>query len=491
MPALRSFTYAAKGLELASADLYSTLAYVKSVPTFAPATQELRGIRKEATALIWDRMFGRTRRITACMAAVGVAGALAVASANATIVYNSASSPLPGNLPSQAFEATQTAEFGGEVGLAGSDRLAQWVQVVMSSWGCENGTWNGGNCSTTPGTTFNEPITLNLYQVGAGGAPGAKIASITQTFAIPFRPSADATHCTGTDAGKWYDSADGACYNGFAVPITFDVSSRNITLPDDVIATVAYNTSDYGTAPYGRSTACAGSPQGCGYDSLNVALTNGSSSSAVAPTVGTNPDPNDAYVLGQGNGAYCDGGLGGIDALRLDTPAAGHQPCWTGLQPEVEIDATVPSTVIPAGVNGNTPSALTLTQLSTQPVLGTFTPGVSADYTGSMVIGATDTGTASQLTAYDPSATDTGHLVNGNLELAQPLKAGATDAANPTLTFAPVGSLASPLVLLNEAAPLANDAIAVTFKQSIGATDPLGTGSYSKTILLTLTTTTP
>ncbi len=170
MPELRRFTQTAKDLEFPFANLYSTLAYVKPVPIVAPATQELRGIRKEATALNRDRMFGRTRRITACMAAVGVAGALAAASANATIVYDNASSPLPGNLPSQAFDATQTAELGGEVGLAGSDRLAQWVQVEMSSWGCENGTWNGGNCSTTPGTTFNEPITLNLYQVGAGGA---------------------------------------------------------------------------------------------------------------------------------------------------------------------------------------------------------------------------------------------------------------------------------------------------------------------------------
>ena len=39
--------------------------------------------------------------------------------------------------------------------------------------------------------------------------------------------------------------------------------------------------------------------------------------------------------------------------------------------------------------------------------------------------------------------------------------------------------------------PVSNDAVTLDFKQSIGATDPLRTGTYAKTLTLTLTTTAP
>ena len=40
-------------------------------------------------------------------------------------------------------------------------------------------------------------------------------------------------------------------------------------------------------------------------------------------------------------------------------------------------------------------------------------------------------------------------------------------------------------------APASNDAVTVTFKQSIGAADALRTGAYAKTLTFTLSTTTP
>ena len=47
------------------------------------------------------------------------------------------------------------------------------------------------------------------------------------------------------------------CYNGFAFNITFDMSSLNLTLPNDIIVGVAYNTQTYGARPLawpGRTT---------------------------------------------------------------------------------------------------------------------------------------------------------------------------------------------------------------------------------------------
>ncbi|MEO6398550.1 MAG: hypothetical protein ABIP13_08790, partial [Tepidiformaceae bacterium] len=114
------------------------------------------------------------------------------ARAAGTVMYSSIPATLPGNVTSLAFEGTQASEFGDRVSfVAGSGTTLGSVTVVLSSWGCQAGFWQTGNCSTTPGATFTHPITLNLYQAG-GTLPGALIATQTQTFAIPYRPSADA-----------------------------------------------------------------------------------------------------------------------------------------------------------------------------------------------------------------------------------------------------------------------------------------------------------
>ena len=42
-----------------------------------------------------------------------------------------------------------------------------------------------------------------------------------------------------------------------------------------------------------------------------------------------------------------------------------------------------------------------------------------------------------------------------------------------------------------DARPTSNESVTVTFKQAIGATDALRTGTYAKTLTFTLSTTTP
>jgi len=135
----------------------------------------------------------------------------------------------------------------------------------MSSWGCQSGHWYTFDCSTTPGTTFSEPITLNVYHPPTTTTypkPGGLIESVTRTFSIPYRPSANNTHCTGANLGKWYDSSSGTCFNGLAVNITFHLH-RHVALPGSVVFGIAYNTSNFGYHPYGV-TACSTSSGGCG-----------------------------------------------------------------------------------------------------------------------------------------------------------------------------------------------------------------------------------
>ncbi|HSX43925.1 MAG TPA: hypothetical protein VLE69_01325, partial [Candidatus Saccharimonadales bacterium] len=127
--------------------------------------------------------------------------------------------------------------------------------------------------------------------------------------------------------------ADSTCYNGFATPISFSLVG---TLPDTVIVTLAYNTTDYGYQPIGPST-CSATPAGCGYDSLNVGLVNS------IPAVGTNPVPNSDYLNSTWTGAYCDNGVNGIGTLRFDTGSAGVDPACP-YQPALSVSAS------PAGV---------------------------------------------------------------------------------------------------------------------------------------------
>ena len=84
-----------------------------------------------------------------------------------------------------------------------------------------------------------------------------------------------------------------------------------------------------------------------------------------------------------------------------------------------------------------------------------------------------------------------GHLVNGSFSLPQALTAKAASAAGSGRAFAPVGAATNPTTLLTYAGPVSNDAVTVSFQQAIGASDALRTGSYSKTLTFTLSTTNP
>jgi amidase len=130
---------------------------------------------------------------------------------------------------------------------------------------------------------------------------------------------------------------------------------------------------------------------------------------------------------------------------------------------------------------------LKLGALSTS--LGTFVPGVAADYTASLTASVTSTGGDATLSVLDPSSTSPGHLVNGSFSLADPLQVRATRSGGPLSPFAPLG--AGTLALLGYGAPVSNDPVTIGFKQSIGASEPLRTGTYGKTLLFTASTMTP
>ena len=136
------------------------------------------------------------------------------------------------------------------------------------------------------------------------------------------------------------------------------------------------------------------------------------------------------------------------------------------------------------------PATLALT-LGTPAQFGAFTPGVTRTYLASTTANVISTAGDALLSVADPSSTATGHLVNGAFSLPQPLQARARNAANSGTAFNNVGSSASPLNLLTWTAPISNDAVTLEFSQLVNANDALRTGTYTKALTFTLSTTTP
>jgi hypothetical protein len=260
---------------------------------------------------------------------LGLVIGMATAQAQTQTVYNSIPKPLPGNVASEGPEAYAFSELGDGFTLSGATggTLGQ-VTVVMSSWACQSGNWTASNCVTTPGATFSLPITITVYDVHTGPTPGAQLATTTQTFNIPYRPSSTPAQCGG-DASRWVNKKDGLCYHGLAVPISVNFSGSHVATPADnnIIVTVAYNTTHYGYNPIGQSATCFGTSAGCPYDSLNI-----STDTSAGIFVGLPLDPDGIFVNYTSSANACPGNTT-TGVLALDTG------CWDGSHPEIQVQA--------------------------------------------------------------------------------------------------------------------------------------------------------
>jgi hypothetical protein len=129
-----------------------------------------------------------------------------------------------------------------------------------------------------------------------------------------------------------------------------------------------------------------------------------------------------------------------------------------------------PYTQTTGSAAGSVPATLSLT-LGAPGTFGAFTPGVTRTYTATTTANVISSAGDAALTVADPSTNHPGYLVNGAYFLPQPLQGLGT--------------------IKTYAGPVSNDAVTATFTQPIASTDALRTGSYSKTLTFTLSTTTP
>jgi hypothetical protein len=121
---------------------------------------------------------------------------------------------------------------------------------------------------------------------------------------------------------------------------------------------------------------------------------------------------------------------------------------------------------VPGTVGGTVPPSLSLA-LSGAASFGTFTPGADRTYETATTATVTSTAGDAALSVSPQPA----YLANGAFTLPEALQVSLSKA---TWT-----------------GPVSNDPVTIGFKQHIGETQPLRTGSYSKTLTFTLSTTTP
>jgi hypothetical protein len=140
----------------------------------------------------------------------------------------------------------------------------------------------------------------------------------------------------------------------------------------------------------------------------------------------------------------------GLDFLELDSEKAGTP------EPTAVDNTTAIGTVDPT---------LSLT-LGASPSFGKFEAGTAKDYTAQTTANVISTAGDATLIVSDP-----GHLVNGTFSLPQPLQVtGVPKTWN---------------------SPVSHDVVTLGFKQSIGANDALRSGSYTRVLTFTLSTTNP
>jgi beta-glucosidase len=138
------------------------------------------------------------------------------------------------------------------------------------------------------------------------------------------------------------------------------------------------------------------------------------------------------------------------------------------LHDQIAFDPSQPgysATNASGSVGGTVPATLSLA-LGGPASFGAFVPGADRTYTASTTATVTSTAGDAALSVSDP-----GHLANGAFTLRDPLQVSLSKSS--------------------WTAPVSDDPVTIGFSQHIGATDPLRTGTYSRTLTFTLSTTNP
>ena len=185
-------------------------------------------------------------------------------------------------------------------------------------------------------------------------------------------------------------------------------------------------------------------------------------------------------------------GMGHTEASFLDADVMKHIQGGLEVAAGVVTDKACGVTArhVPSTVSGTVPGTLSLSVTGSGD-LGAFTPGVARDYMTTLSANVVSSAGDATLSVTDPSTEATGHLVNGSFSMPSPLELNAASAVGTGGPWAPRGTPGAARTRRREAGPGSNDPVTVNVRQSVGSSDALRTGAYSKTLVFTLSTTNP
>ncbi len=277
------------------------------------------GTRRSSKAVAW---------LAAVLLAAGAALGIMAGAAGAEIIYK--------NMPArhqfdgaEGFECCGTSSFGGEVTFAGTKRSSPTITAGLLSFACETG--SSETCKTKMSGAFTWPITLEIYEPGAGDEVGPLITRVTSSFKIPYRPS-ESPSCPEVEG--WTKGYGPECVVAIAKNISFTL--KGFKLPATAIIALAFNTESYGTKPTGME-----GPE----NSLNVTVNvsykctkenptthecEAFEELPTAPSIGTDPFPEQVFQSTVYSVAACGGVEGSFGASG---------DCWKYAQPAFEVKA--------------------------------------------------------------------------------------------------------------------------------------------------------
>ncbi len=221
---------------------------------------------------------------------------------------------LDGSVGSTGFQARQVAELGDHIAFSGTARRLDSAVVTVVSWAYRS---RENYSAYGDANSWSHPLTLNIYSVVNKTTIGTRLGTVTKTFDIPWRPEPNPVGCPGGQSDgfgfQWQlpgAAVNASCFGGRAMHATFDLRSLNLTVSDEIIWGLAFNTRNYGYSPMGVTGP---------YDSFNIA-TNGANAS-----IGTDlfPAAHWTYRHLTGSEAYCDRGTAGIRVFRYDGECRG------------------------------------------------------------------------------------------------------------------------------------------------------------------------
>jgi hypothetical protein len=232
--------------------------------------------------------------VVSVIAVTALAMTAAAASAAGKVVYSDLNT-VPAIVNGHPNQDTYSAApfefpFGGIVEFSHRPGVIKSMIVQVDSFTCEHGVYQLENCFTPHlGKKFPYQLTASVYEVGAGNKLGALVASSTESFKIPYRPTTNVS-CPTTPEGKGFGvNCD---VGGYLATIKFKHFSPAAVLPERAIVMFTDTESDNpnDVVNIGMQTS---------YKEWNGEFVAEPPLEGGVASVGVIPFPEDAYVRGE------------------------------------------------------------------------------------------------------------------------------------------------------------------------------------------------